>query len=203
MPGIFVQTIAFAPATTAIGMCDDVNKGIIDRFRSLPMARSAVLTGRTSADVVYNAGILVVLMLSGLARRLERPQLAGRLPRSASPCCSPSPSRCRGSASGSGCRCPPSRWPSRSRSSFIFPLTFVSNVFVPIQSLPDWLQPFAEWNPVSTLTSSLRDLWGNPNPYKGTALASPSPSSSRIVWFVILLAVFAPLGVRRYRNMSR
>src|SRR6478672_13687036 len=66
MPGIFAQTIVFAAATTAIGMCDDINKGIIDRFRSLPMARSAVLTGRTSSDVVYNAGILVVLMLSGL-----------------------------------------------------------------------------------------------------------------------------------------
>src|SRR3954466_9323102 len=67
MPGIFAQTIAFAAATTAIGMCDDVNKGIIDRFRSLPMARSAVLTGRTSSDVVYNAGILVVLLISGFA----------------------------------------------------------------------------------------------------------------------------------------
>src|SRR6476661_2012335 len=66
MPGIFAQTIAFAAVTTAIGMCDDINKGIMDRFRSLPMARSAVLTGRTSADVVYNGGILLVLMASGL-----------------------------------------------------------------------------------------------------------------------------------------
>src|SRR3990172_6614651 len=66
MPGIFGQTIVFAAATTAIGMTDDVHKGIIDRFRSLPMARSAVLTGRALSDVVYNAGILVVLMLSGL-----------------------------------------------------------------------------------------------------------------------------------------
>src|SRR5213076_165385 len=67
MPGIFAQTIAFAAATTAVGMTDDVGKGIIDRFRSLPMARSAVLSGRTLSDVVYNSGILVVLMLSGLA----------------------------------------------------------------------------------------------------------------------------------------
>src|SRR6185295_18488454 len=66
MPGIYIQTLAFASITTAIGMADDMNKGLIDRFRSLPMARSAVLSGRTSADVVYNAGILVVLMLSGL-----------------------------------------------------------------------------------------------------------------------------------------
>src|SRR5256714_11316277 len=67
MPGIFAQTIVFATATTAIGMTDDLSKGILDRFRSLPMARSAVLSGRTLSDVVYNAGILVVLMLSGLA----------------------------------------------------------------------------------------------------------------------------------------
>ena len=66
MPGIFGQTIVFAAATTTIGMTDDVNKGIIDRFRSLPMARSAVLIGRSLSDVVYNAGILIVLMLSGL-----------------------------------------------------------------------------------------------------------------------------------------
>lgn len=66
MPGIFAQTIAFAAATTAVGITDDLNKGIIDRFRSLPMARSAVLSGRTLFDVVYNAGLLVVLMLAGL-----------------------------------------------------------------------------------------------------------------------------------------
>src|SRR5207247_8516513 len=67
MPGIFAQTIVFATATTAIGMTDDLSKGILDRFRSLPMARSAVLSGRTLSDVIYNAGIMVVLMLSGLA----------------------------------------------------------------------------------------------------------------------------------------
>ena len=66
MPGIFVQTLAFASITTAIALADDMTKGMIDRFRSLPMARSAVLSGRTFADVLYNAGILVVLMLTGL-----------------------------------------------------------------------------------------------------------------------------------------
>src|SRR3970282_1740938 len=69
MPGIFAQTIVFAAATTAIGMTDDVHKGLLDRFRSLPMARSAVLSGRIVSDVVYNAGILVVLMVSGFLVR--------------------------------------------------------------------------------------------------------------------------------------
>src|SRR4051812_16678175 len=67
MPGIFAQTMVFAAATTAVGMTNDVSKGIIDRFRSLPMARSAVLSGRAMFDLIYNAGILVVLMLTGLA----------------------------------------------------------------------------------------------------------------------------------------
>ena len=81
MPGIFAQTIVFASATTAIGMTDDIAKGIIDRFRSLPMARSAVLTGRTFADVVYNAGILLVLMADRPRDRLagrHRPRLPDR-----------------------------------------------------------------------------------------------------------------------------
>src|SRR5688572_8401603 len=67
MPGIFAQTVVFASATTAVGMTDDVSKGIMDRFRSLPMAQSGVLLGRAVSDLVYNSGILVVLMLSGLA----------------------------------------------------------------------------------------------------------------------------------------
>ena len=72
MPGIFAQTIVFAAGTTAIGMTDDVAKGIVDRFRSLPIAHSAVLTGRTFADVIYNAGILVVLMATGFVDRVAR-----------------------------------------------------------------------------------------------------------------------------------
>ena len=101
MPGIFAQTIVFAAGTTAIGMTDDVSKGIIDRFRSLPMARSAVLTGRTFADVVYNAGILIVLMLSGLVVGWRVDRHPGRSS-PASRCCCCSPSRWSGSASGSG-----------------------------------------------------------------------------------------------------
>ena len=165
MPGIFAQTIVFAAATTAIGMCDDINKGIIDRFRSLPMARSAVLTGRTFSDVVYNAGILIVLMLSGLVVGWSVHTGIVRAARRASRCCCCSPSRCPGSASGSGCRVPTVEVAQQVSFTVIFPITFLSNVFVPIGPLPTWLQPIAEWNPASTLTASLRELWGNPNPY--------------------------------------
>jgi len=202
MPGIFAQTIAFASATTAIGMCEDVHKGIIDRFRSLPMARSAVLTGRTSSDVVYNGGILIVLMVTGflVGWRVNTglPELiAGVLLLLAFAFVM--------SWIGVwlGLSVPSVEVAQQVSFTVIFPITFVSTVFVPLASLPDWLQPFAEWNPVSTLTGSLRELWGNPNPFAGDALPSQEPILVTLVWMVVILAVFAPLGVRRYRSMSR
>ena len=84
---------------------------------------------------------------------------------------------------------------------FIFPLTFVSNVFVPTETLPCWLQPVAEWNPVSALTAATRELWGNPNPF--TSASRPSTRScSRSSGWSRCCAVFAPLGVRKYRSMT-
>jgi ABC-2 type transport system permease protein len=202
MPGIFAQTIAFASATTAIGMCDDIHKGIIDRFRSLPMARSAVLTGRTSSDVVYNGGILIVLMVTGflVGWRVNTglPELvAGVLLLLAFAFAM--------SWIGVwlGLSVPSVEVAQQVSFTVIFPITFVSTVFVPLQSLPDWLQPFAEWNPVSTLTGALRDLWGNPNPFAGDSLPSQEPLLVTIAWIVVILAAFGPLGVRRYRSMNR
>ena len=139
-------------------------KGLIDRFRSLPMARSAVLSGRTFSDVVYNAGILVVLMLVRPRRRLARAHGLRRLLRGRRLLLF-SPSRWRGSACCSACRAdrrgrPAARlhWSSsRSRSS-------PTRSCRP-QTLPDWLQPIANWNPVSALTAATRELFGNPNPF--------------------------------------
>jgi ABC transporter DrrB family efflux protein len=202
MPGIFVQTIAFAAAITAVGMTDDIHKGIIDRFRSLPMARSAVLTGRTLSDVVYNGGILIVLMLSGLAVGwgvnsgiLQFLAGVGLLLLFAFVM----------SWVGVwlGLSVPSVEVANQVSFTVILPLTFVSNVFVPVQTLPDWLQPFAEWNPVSTLTASLRELWGNPNPFAASGLPAEHPILVTLGWAVVLFAIFAPLGVRRYRSMSR
>ncbi|HVL53360.1 MAG TPA: ABC transporter permease, partial [Vitreimonas sp.] len=202
MPGIFAQTIVFASATTAIGMVDDVNKGIIDRFRSLPMARSAVLTGRTFSDVVYNAGILVVLMLTGLVVgwRVDTgivSVVAGF-------------ALLLGFAYAMawlgvwlGLHVPTVETGQQAIFTVLFPITFVSNVFVPPQTLPSWLQPFAEWNPTSTLTAALRELWGNPNPAASNSLAATEPALVTLAWIVVIVAIFAPLGVRRYRSMSR
>jgi ABC transporter DrrB family efflux protein len=201
MPGIFAQTIVFAAATTAIGMTDDVNKGIIDRFRSLPMSRSAVITGRTFSDVIYNAGILVVLMVTGfvIGWRVDSiPALAAGF------------LLLLFFAYGMawlgvwlGLNVPTVEVAQQVIFTVLFPITFISNVFVPLQTLPSWLQVFAEWNPTSTLTAALRELWGNPNPATSGSLATTQPLLVTIVWVVVIIAIFGPLGVRRYRSMSR
>jgi len=202
MPGIYIQTLAFASITTAIGMADDMTKGIIDRFRSLPMARSAVLSGRTSADLVYNAGILVVLMLSGL--------VVGW--------------RVHGSVGDFvlavvlmlgftfamawigvllGLMVKTVEVAQQLGFLVIFPLTFLSNAFVPTETLPGVLQPIADWNPISALVSETRDLFGNPNPYPSDSWPAQHALLLSIVWTIGLIVVFAPLAVRRYRAIDR
>jgi len=202
MPGIFAQTIAFAAATTAIGFAEDSKRGIIDRFRSLPMANSAVLSGRTIADVVYNAGILAVLMISGVVvgwgvhtSVLEFLAGVGLLLMFAFVM----------SWIGVwlGLSVPSTEVAQQVSFIVIFPITFVSNVFVPVQKLPTWLQPFAEWNPISTLTASTRELFGNPNPFATNNFPSQQPILVTLIWFAVLLAIFVPLGIRKYRQTSK
>ena len=202
MPGIFVQTVIFASVTTAIGMTDDVNKGILDRFRSLPMARSAVLSGRAIFDLVYQAGILVVLMVSGLAvgwrvhsNVLEFLAGVGLL------LVFVFAMSWVGIVLGLAVRTVEAA--NQVGFTVIFPLTFVSNVFVPPDTLPGWLQPFAEWNPVSALTAATRDLWGNPNPFASTGFPAEHPVLLSLIWSVIIIGIFAPLAIHRYRSISR
>jgi ABC-2 type transport system permease protein len=201
MPGIIVQTVVFAAVTTAVGMTDDVNKGIMDRFRSLPMARSGVLIGRSVFDLIYQSGILIVLLVTGLAIGWRAHSSIGNF--------------VAGLALlilfaftmswvGIWLGLTVRTVESAQQSGFIvFPLTFLSNVFVPPSTLPSWLRPIAEWNPVSTLTASIRDLWGNPNPFAAEGFPAEHPVVLTLIWIVVILAVFAPLGVRRYRLMSR
>jgi ABC-2 type transport system permease protein len=202
MPGIFAQTIVFAAATTAIGLREDLNKGILDRFRSLPMARGAVLSGRTLSDVVYNGGILLVLMASGFVVEWRVHNGIGSF------------------LAGVGLlllfafamswigvwlglSVPTVEVAQQVSFTVLFPLTFLSNVFVPTATLPDLLRPIAEWNPVSTLTAATRQLWGNPNPFAASGFPAENPILLTLVWIFVLLAIFAPLGVRSYRNISR
>jgi ABC-2 type transport system permease protein len=203
LPGVFAQTIAFAAATTAVGMTDDANKGIIDRFRSLPMATSAVLAGRTMADVVYNGGILIVLMLSGLVVgwrvNTGLPELLAGIGLLLLFAFAMS-----WIGVWLGLSVPTVEVAQQVSFIVIFPLTFISNAFVPIASMPTFLQPIAEWNPISAITAACRDLWGNPNPFvKAGSFPSEHPVLLTLIWIAVILAIFAPLGVRRYRSMSR
>jgi ABC-2 type transport system permease protein len=202
MPGIFVQTVFFASVTTAVGMTDDVNKGLLDRFRSLPMARSAVLSGRALADLVYNTGILLVLMVSGFAVGwrvhtgiLEFLAGTGLLLMVTF--------AMSWIGVWIGLKVPTVEVANQVGFTFIFPLTFLSNIFVPPETLPSWLQPVAAWNPCSALTAATRQLWGNPNPYVADGFPAEHPILLTVLWTVVLLALFAPLGVRSYRSISR
>ena len=202
MPGIFVQTLGFASITTAIGMADDMTKGLIDRFRSLPMARSAVLSGRTFSDVLYNAVILVVLMLSGLVVGWRVNNGVGDFLL----------------AVGLllfftyamawigvllGLIVPTVEVAQQLGFLVIFPLTFVSNAFVPVETLPAVLQPIAEWNPFSALAGACRELFGNPNPFATGSFPGEHAILMSVLWTVGLLAVFGPLAVRKYRSIDR
>jgi ABC transporter DrrB family efflux protein len=193
IPGIIVQNIAFGGFVTALGLNEDLHKGLIDRFRSLPMARAAVLAGRTLADVVTNglsASILVVtgliigfsfhtgvleaiaggglLLLFGYAFSWVFAFL-GMLVSSAE------------AANSVG-------------FIAVFPLTFISSAFVPVKSMPSVLRAFAEVNPFTITVDAMRSLW----------LGAPAGNDvwGAVAWALVIIVVFAPLAVGRYRHAA-
>ena len=183
-------------------MTDDIAKGIVDRFRSLPMARSAVLSGRALSDIVYIAGQLVVLMLTGLAIGWRvHTNLAdfllglGLLLLFAF--------AMSWVGVWLGLTVPTVEVANQVTFTVIFPLTFVSNIFVPLETLPVWLQPLAELNPASVLTYTVRQLWGDPSAAATQTAVSAHPVLLTVAWVALILAIFCPLGVLRYRSMSR
>jgi ABC-2 type transport system permease protein/oleandomycin transport system permease protein len=193
IPGMIVQQIAFGGFATALGLAEDMGKGLIDRFRSLPTARASVLAGRTVADVATNLLSIAVLLATGLVIgfRFEAsaPEILGGIAllllwgfafswvfaligMSVS-----SPE----AANGIG-------------FTLVFPVTFISSAFVPVESMPAGLEQVADVNPVSVVVDAMRALW----------LGSPSGNSIwlAVVWSLVLIALFAPLAVRRYRMAS-
>ena len=194
MPGIIVQSIAFGGFVTALGLSEDVGKGLIDRFRSLPMSRAAVLLGRTFSDILLNILSLAVLLAVGFAAGFNFIDssvgevllgivlllmlgyafswifaLVGLY----------------------------SSTPETANSigfTAIFPLTFASSIFVPAETMPDGLRQFAEANPFTTISDAVRSLW----------LGTPANTDvwMAFVWCVVLTAVFAPLAVARYRRVA-
>jgi ABC-2 type transport system permease protein len=198
--GIFAQTVIFGSTITGVALAEDVKKGIIDRFRSLPMAPSAVLTGRTLSDVVNNVIVLVVMSLTGLlvgwrinTSTLEALAGYGLLLVFAY--------AVSWIMAWIGMLVPSPEVVNNASFIVIFPLTFVANTFVPLETLPPALQTFAEWNPVSSVTQAARELFGNipPGVPEPTAWSLQNPILYTLIWSVGILAVFIPVANAQYR----
>ena len=203
LAGILALNLMTSTMGTAVGLSTDLHEGMIDRFRTLPMWRSAVLVGRSAADFLTSFLCAPIVALTGLAVGW-RPGLERHLGRRRvrAWCCS-SPTRCRGCRPASGLN---SKSPE-SAASFgfivLFPLTFVSNALVPTQHMPGWLQAVANWNPVSAVVAGARDLWGNPNP-SGMVQAWPMqhPVEAALIWSVAILAVACPLAAHFFKKRT-
>ncbi len=193
LPGILVQSVTFRASMTAIGLSDDLKLGVIDRFRSMPMARSAVLIGRTAADLVRNVLIIVLMIIvgyiigfrfqAGVAQALACIALVSAFGLALSWIFAFVALTVRSAEAAQS-----------AGFVILFPLVFASSVFVPVSSLPSWLQVIAKVSPVTLTANAARSL----------ALVPGTPSSlgGAIAWIAGLLAVFIPLSVWRYRRMT-
>ena len=201
--GVFAQTVIFGSTFTGAGLADDITKGIIDRFRSLPMARTAVLAGRTASDIVYNSISIFVMSLAGLivGWRIHTGVLE---------------------AIGGflllllfayavswimayfGLKVASLEVFQNASFMFIMPVTFVANTFVRAEALPGPLEVFAEWNPLSAVAQAAREAFGNlpagsPPP---EVWSLQNPVAYSLIWVAIILAVFVPLSVRQFRKAA-
>ena len=202
MGGVFVQTLAFGIMGTAVGLADDMTNGVIDRFRSLPMARSAVLAGRTLADLAASVIALAVLAGAGLAIGWGiHAGIGSALAGFALLLLFAYAITWAGALLGLLVRTPDAA--QGIVFVAIFPLTFLANTFVATDDLPDGLRQFAEWNPISAIVAACRDLFGNAAGMPAQA-AWPLEHAVPVAvgWCVLLLAVCAPLAVRRYRVVT-
>ncbi len=199
--GIFVQTVVFGSTFTGLSLAEDMQKGIIDRFRSLPMAPSSVLIGRTVSDVVINVVSLVVMSLTGLVVgwRIRGSLLDAVLAYALLLIFAYAISWIMAVV---GLLVHTPEVFNNASFMVIFPLTFLANTFVPLQDLPTPLRIFAEWNPVSALAQATRDLFGNSSPVvdESNAWSLQHPVATTLIWVVIILAVFVPLALRQYRK---
>ncbi len=193
MPGIFVQTVAFGAVSTSIGLAEDLQKGLIERFRALPMARSAVLTGRTGADMVRNVFTVIIITAVGFAVGF-RPTTGVAAYIAAILLILLFAYALSWGFAVIGLSAPNSETAQVMSFPILFPLTFISSAFVPVNSMPSWLQGFATYQPVSVTVSACRALMlgGTTSKWVIQSLA----------WSIALLIVLIPLAVRRYRTRT-
>ena len=203
MAGIFAQTVVFGSTYSGSAMAQDLKDGIIDRFRTLPMHPAAVLVGRTNGDMAINAASMAVMMVTGfivgwrIRSSLFEAFLAVLLILLFAYAFS-----WVMAFIGMSVRSPE----IINNVSFLvlFPLTFISNAFVPSETLPGPLRVFAEWNPVSALVQASRELFGNvpPGAVVGEAWPAEHPILTVLLGLALMLAVFVPLSVRKFASIS-
>lgn len=203
VPGIMTQTIVFSSFIVALGLTNDLDKGFVDRLKSLPISRSSILVGRSISSLIHSSIGITVMALTGL--------LIGW--------------RIRGGIIdavtafgllllfGFGMIWIGIWVGSMMRSveavngfmfTTMFPLTFLANTFAPTATMPDWLRFLAEWNPVSSLAQALRELWGNgPQAPDSAAWALHHPVLMTVLWSFVFTAVFAPVALGAFRHRSR
>ena len=193
MPGIFVQTVCFGAVSTAIGLADDLHKGLIERFRALPMSRTAVLAGRTVADVCRNVFVIVVMTIVGIAVGFRPTQGAASYTLAFLIMLFFAWALSWGFAYV-GLAAPSAETAQVMAFPILFPLTFASSCFVPVQTMPSWLQGFASNQPVSQVADAVRYLMiGGTPPHENQVLLA-------IGWTLLLLVVLAPISVRRFKR---
>jgi ABC-2 type transport system permease protein len=201
--GIFAQTVVFGATFTGAGLAEDMQKGIIDRFRSLPMSRSAVVVGRTASDVIYNAASLLIMALSGLivGWRIHNGMIDALVAFGLLLLFAYAISWIMALV---GLMVPSPEVINNASFMVIFPLTFIANTFVPSSNLPTVLRVFAEWNPVSAVTQAARELFGNipPGTPEPTVWPMQNPIVYTLIWVVLIISIFSPLAVTRYRRVK-
>jgi len=199
VPGLLVQVAAFGSGQTALGLTEDLNKGVIDRFRSLPMARSAVLAGRTISDLIRNGFVITLMMLVGfgIGFRYQTSLLGLVLGMLVAMVFAYALSWVMATIGLAV------KNPEATQSAVfipVFPLVFASSVFVPTQTMPAWLRAFAENQPITVTVNAIRGLMlgGDALEPGKTVLGSVGLS---LIWAIGILAVFAPLAIRQYRRI--
>ncbi|MER6955640.1 MULTISPECIES: ABC transporter permease [unclassified Streptomyces] len=205
MAGIFAQTVTFATAGAGAGIADDMHKGLIDRFRSLPMARGAVLTGRTLADLVQTALTLLVLAVvallvgwrvgsngdTNIGRVLAAFGLLLLLGYAFT---------WIGALIGLTVRTPEAA--TSGGLIWLFPVTFISNAFVDTSNMTPWLRHVAEWNPFSATVQACRVLFANPGQSASDAWPMQHPVWASLIYSVLIVLIFRTLAVRKYRSAT-
>ncbi len=200
--GLMLLNLTTSAMGTAVGLISDITTGAIDRFCTLPMWRSAVLVGRSLADLLSSALCIAIVAVTGLAIGWRPDASAGSIlagfaiallfSYALSWACAALGVVSKGPESAQGVGL-----------IILFPLAIVSNAMVPTAGMPGWLQVIANWNPVSSVTAAVRHLFGNPNP-SATISAWPMqhPVLAAVAWSALILAVFAPLAAHLFRQKT-